>query len=165
MQERSAGRTYVDRSKKMNLEEYTYYRTGTTKIPVVVRNMFVKPFVSSSLKDFWKYWNPTWGYYLLFYGYRPLKTVFPPGLAQIMTFLFSGMVHDLIYILPMLMQEIRFVFPFITVWFSIIALGILLTESLQINFKHINWKLRPLLHLAYLVATFLLTRYIDLAMG
>ena len=64
-----------------------------------------------------------------------------------------------------MMHQLRFVFPFITVWFGIIALGILLTESLQINFKPINWKLRPLLHLAYLVVTFLLTRYMDLALG
>src|SRR5690554_4774389 len=162
MQERSAGRTYVDRSKKMNLEEYTYYRTGTTKIQVVVRNMFVKPFFSSSLKDFWKYWNPTWGYYLLFYGYKPLKNIFPAWLALMMTFFISGLVHDLIYILPMMLQEVRFVFPLITVWFVIIAVGILVTEYRGIDFKYINVKLRPLFHLAYLVATFILTRYIDL---
>jgi hypothetical protein len=149
----------------MNLEEYTYYRTGTTKLPVLVRNMFVKPFVSSSLKDFWKYWNPTWGYYLLFYGYKPLRTIFPAWLALIMTFFISGLFHDIIYILPMLMQELQFVFPFITVWFVVIAIGILVTEYLRIDFKNLNWRLRPVFHFGYLISTFILTRYIDLAIG
>lgn len=146
----------------MNLEEYTYYRTGSTKIPVVIRNMFFKPFVSSSLKSFWKYWNPTWGYFLLFYCYKPIKTIFPAWVALITTFIVSGLAHDIIYIIPMMIKEVKFVFPFITVWFFIISIGILLSESLQINFKKISLKFRPIIHLGYLIITFILTRYIDL---
>ena len=104
----------------MNLEGYTYYRTGSTKINVIFRNMFFKPFVSSSYKSFWKYWNPTWGYYLLFYCYKPLKTVFPAWVALVITFLISGLFHDIIYIVPMMMKNVQFVFPFITVWFILI---------------------------------------------
>lgn len=149
----------------MNLEEYTYYRTGSTKVSVIVRNMFFKPFVTTSFKEFWKYWNPTWGYYLLFYSYKPLRTIFPAWFAFIVTFLISGLVHDIIYIIPMMMKEIRFVFPFITVWFLLISIGILVTEYLHINFDKINASFRPVLHLGYLIGTFVLTRYIDLLIG
>ena len=149
----------------MNLEEYTYYRTGSTKINVIIRNMFFKPFVSSSFKSFWKYWNPTWGFYLLFYCYKPLKTVFPAWVALVITFLISGLFHDIIYIVPMMMKKVQFVFPFITVWFFIISLGIILSEYLQMNFNKINLTVRPIFHLGYLVVTFILTRYIDLSVA
>ncbi len=149
----------------MNLEGYTYYRTGSTKINVIFRNMFFKPFVSSSYKSFWKYWNPTWGYYLLFYCYKPLKTVFPAWVALVITFLISGLFHDIIYIVPMMMKNVQFVFPFITVWFILISLGIILSEYLQLNFNKINLTVRPIFHLGYLVVTFILTRYIDLSVA
>jgi hypothetical protein len=149
----------------MTLEEYTYYRTGSTKVSLIIRNMFFKPFVSSSFRSFWKYWNPSWGYFLLFYCYKPIKTVFPHWAALMITFLISGLVHDMIYILPMMMNEVEFVFPFITVWFLILSIGILLTEYLQIDFNKTNLKFRPIFHLAYLVGTFILTRYIDLSLG
>lgn len=148
----------------MNLEAYTYYRTGSTKIPLIIRNMFLKPFVASSLKSFWNYWNPSWGYFLLFYCYKPIKTLFPRWVALIITFLISGLFHDILYIIPMMMNEVEFVFPFITVWFLIISLGILLTEYLQIDFNNTNLKMRPFIHLSFLVGTFILTRFIDLSL-
>ncbi|WP_184176705.1 MBOAT family O-acyltransferase [Rhabdobacter roseus] len=149
----------------MNLEEYTYYRTGTTKISLVIRNMFLKPFVSSSFRSFWKYWNPSWGFFLLYYCYKPIKTIFPHWVALMLTFLMSGLIHDMIYILPMLMKEIKFIFPFITVWFLIISIGILLSEYLRINFNKTSLLFRPIFHLGFLVSTFILTKYIDLAIG
>src|SRR5690554_5488829 len=122
----------------MNLEEYTQYRTGSTKISLIIRNMFLKPFVTSSLRSFWKYWNPSWGYFLLFYCYKPIKTIFPHWVALIITFLVSGLFHDIIYIIPMMINEVEFVFPFITVWFLLISIGILLTDYLHIDFNKIN---------------------------
>ena len=129
---------------------------------MIIRNMICKPFVSSSLKSFWKYWNPTWGYYLLFYFYKPFKKIFPAWLALIITFLISGLFHDIIYIIPMMMKEVKFIFPFITVWFFIISIGILFTELLNINFNKIHLMFRPVFHSGYLIITFILTRYIDL---
>lgn len=149
----------------MTLEEYTQFRTGSIRIPVIIRNMVVKPFVSPSFRSFWKYWNPSWGYFLLFYCYKPIRTFFPHWASLIITFVVSGLFHDIIYIAPMMLNEVEFVFPFITVWFVIIAIGILLTEVLKIDFKRTNWKFRPIVHLGYLAGTFILTRYVDLSMG
>lgn len=149
----------------MNLEEYTYYRTGSTKVSLIIRNMFFKPFVSSSLRSFWKYWNPSWGYFLLFYCYKPIKAIFPHWAALIITFIVSGLLHDMIYIIPMVLKNGEFVFHFITVWFLLISIGILLTEYLQIDFNKTNLIFRPIFHLGYLAGTFILTRYIDLSLG
>jgi hypothetical protein len=149
----------------MTLDDYTYYRAGSTKVSLIFRNMFFKPFLSASFRSFWKYWNPTWGYFLLFYCYKPIKTIFPHWMALTITFLISGLFHDIIYIIPIMMKEVKFVFPFITVWFFIISIGILVTENLQINFNKINLMFRPIFHLAYLIITFILTRLIDLSVG
>jgi hypothetical protein len=149
----------------MTLEEYTQYRTGSIKVSSIIRNMLLKPFVSSSFRSFWKYWNPSWGYFLLFYCYKPVRAVFPDWVSLTITFLVSGLVHDMIYVVPMVMNNGEFVFPFITLWFLIIAFGILLTELLHIDFRKIKTTFRPILHLGYLVGTFLLTRLIDLSLG
>lgn len=149
----------------MNLEEYTQYRTGSTKISLIIRNMFLKPFISSSFRSFWKYWNPSWGYFLLFYCYKPIRAFLPNWASLIITFLLSGLFHDMIYIIPKMMNKGGFVFPFITVWFIIISLGILLTDFFQLNLKKINLMFRPIFHIGYLAGTFILTRYIDLLLG
>lgn len=150
----------------MTLEEYIQYRTGETEIPLIVRSMFLKPFVSSSLRLFWNYWNPGYGYFLLFYCYKPIRSITPHWLSLIITFLICGLLHDLIYLLPMIMMNGGgFVFPFVTVWFLIISMGILISDFFQIDFRKTNKSIRPVFHIAYLVGTFCLTRYIDLLIG
>ena len=150
----------------MTVEEYIQYRTGTTKVPLIVRNMFLKPFVSNSLRSFWNYWNPGYGYFLLFYCYKPLRNIFPDWISLIITFLVCGLLHDILYIVPItIVDGLGFVFPFITVWFLIMAIGILITEFLQIDFRKTNKIFRPLFHLGYLGGTFCLTRYFDLLIG
>ncbi len=149
----------------MTLEEYTYYRTGTTKVSLIIRNMFFKPFMASSFRSFWKYWNPSWGYYLLFYCYKPMRIIFPYWVALIISFLICGLIHDMIYILPIMFNKVEFVFPFITVWFMIISFGIVLTEYFEINFNKTKMMFRPVFHLGFLVGTFILTRFIDLSIG
>lgn len=150
----------------MTLEEYIQYRTGTAKVPLIVRNMFLKPFVSNSLRSFWNYWNPGFGYFLLFYCYKPLRNIFPNWISLIITFLVCGLAHDILYIAPItIVDGLGFVFPFITVWFLIVAIGILITDFFQIDFRKINKIFRPIFHLGYLGITFSLTRYFDLLLG
>jgi hypothetical protein len=150
----------------MTLEEYIQYRTGANKISLIVRNMFLKPFLASSLGSFWNYWNPGFGFYLLYYVYKPMRNLFPHWISLIVTFLICGLLHDLIYVIPMLMMNgSGFIFPFITVWFLIISIGIVIAELIQIDFRKTNRKVRPIFHLSYLVGTFCLTRYFDLLIG
>lgn len=150
----------------MNVEKYIQYRTGATEISTIVRNMFIKPFFSNSLRSFWKYWNPGFGYYLLYYCFKPLRKIFPNWISILLTFLICGLLHDAIFVIPlMIMNSSGFIFPFITVWFLTISIGILITELVHIDFKKTNNKIRPLLHIGYLIGTFCLTRYFDLLFG
>ena len=52
--------------------------------------------------------------------------------------------------------------PFVTVWFVLIGVGILITDYFRINFNRIRPIVRPLLHLGFLGGTFYATRCIDL---
>lgn len=77
-----------------------------------------------------------------------------------------GLLHDIRWILPItLVDGLGFMFPFITVWFLIISIGILATEFFRIDFRRTHKALRPVFHLSYLAATFWLTRYFELSIG
>lgn len=89
----------------MTLEEYIEYRTGTKEVSKIVRNMLLKPFMASSLRSFWNYWNPGYGYFLLYYCYKPLRSLLPDGLSLLITFIICGILHDVIYIIPMMIQN------------------------------------------------------------
>lgn len=147
----------------MTLEEYIHYRTGEKEIPRIILAMLVKPFKADSLRKFWMYWNPGYGYYLLYYCYQPLRKIFPDWLSFILTFLLSGIAHDVFYILPMLLiNNGNIPIPFVAIWFLLIALGILLTDCFQINFKKLNTVFYPFIHFAFLGITFYITRSIGL---
>jgi len=147
----------------MTVEEYIKYRIGTIDPLIVFQKIFTKPFKTSSLRKFWWYWNPGYGYFSLFYCYKPLRNILPHWISLIITFLICGFLHDILYIIPMTIADgIGFIFPFISVWFLVIATGILITEFLQIDFRKTNIAIRPILHLGYLLGTFCLTRYLDL---
>lgn len=146
----------------MTLEAYISYRTGAEDVSQIVRNMIVKPFMASSLRSFWNYWNPGYGYFLLYYCYKPLRKLFPDGLSLLITFLICGMLHDLIYILPMMLQSNGSVpIPFVTTWFVLIAFGLLISDYFHIHFRGITPKVRPVLHLGFLGSTFYATMCID----
>lgn len=146
----------------MTLEAYIAYRTGADSISQIVRNMIVKPFMASSLRSFWNYWNPGYGYFLLYYCYKPLRKLFSDGLSLLITFLICGMLHDLIYILPMLLQANGSVpIPFVTIWFVLIAFGLLISDYFRLHFKGIAPKFRPLLHIGFLGSTFYATLCVD----
>ena len=147
----------------MTLEEYIEYRTGTKEVSKIVRNMLLKPFMASSLRSFWNYWNPGYGYFLLYYCYKPLRSLLPDGLSLLITFIICGILHDVIYIIPMMIQNNGNIpIPFVTVWFVLIGVGILITDYFRINFNRIRPIVRPLLHLGFLGSTFYATRCIDL---
>lgn len=148
----------------LKLEEYIQYRTGAKTVSLIIRNMLLKPFISTSLRSFWHYWNPGYGYYLLFYCYKPIRKLLPNWVSLIITFIVCGFLHDIFYLAPMMiMNGGEFVLPFLTTWFFIISIGILMADYLKIRFDKINIIFRPIFHSGFLAITFYLTRYIDLS--
>lgn len=147
----------------MTLEKYIEYRTGEKSVSRIIRSMVLKPFMAPSLRSFWKYWNPGYGYFLLYFCYKPLRKVFPHWVSLWITFFTCGMLHDIFYIFPlMIMNNGNMPIPFVTTWFVLIGLGIIVTDYLGINFIKIRPRFRFLLHLGFLGLTFYATRSIDL---
>ncbi len=147
----------------MTVDQYLQLRLGPGPLRKMVKNMFWRAFTAPSLRAFWKYWNPGYGYYLLVYCYQPLRRLLPDALAMIATFLFCGFfLHDVLYLAPMILSgEPSLPIPFITCWFLLISLGVVVTDWLGIHFRGLRSFARVVIHVGFLAITFGLTFYIN----
>lgn len=140
----------------MTLSEYVLKRNG---VPLGASNslkkMLYRSFGANNFAAFWNYWNPIWGYYLAYYSFKPLKQFFPSWLSVILTFLICGIIHDIA--ISVISGSISITF---TIWFLIISVAVVLTQLLRLDFNRFNWYFRAFINLLYLVATFVLTKYI-----
>ncbi len=55
-----------------------------------------RSFGAQSFASFWQYWNPIFGYCLGKFVFAPLKKVCPSHISLILTFIVTGIVHDLV---------------------------------------------------------------------
>ncbi len=146
----------------MTVEEYIKYRMGTLNPLKVFQKMFTKPFKASSLRKFWWYWNPGYGYFLLYYCYSPLRKVISPPFALILTFLVCGFSHDILYLVPMaIINNGKIPLPFVTTWFLLMSVGILIAEYTRADFGKVRPEFRPVLHLGFLALTFAATVFLS----
>jgi hypothetical protein len=76
-------------------------------------NVLVRPLAAPSLAEFWRRWNPVWGFFLSTWVYRPARRVLPHPAAVMATFMASGLVHNLLA--AVLSHCLN---PFVTVWFQ-----------------------------------------------
>lgn len=149
--------------ERMEAEDYIKHRMGTLNPWTVSQRMFIKPFRAKSLRKFWWYWNPGYGYFLLYYCYRPMRKFMPAPVALTATFLLCGFLHDILYLVPMaIMNGGNIPLPFVTTWFLLISTGIIISEQAQVNFAEIRPAFRPALHLGFLVVTFAATVFLSL---
>ena len=118
--------------------------------------MFVRSFTAQTLQDFWRYWNPVYGYFLLKYIYGPMRRILPSSLSAILTFAFSGLfLHDIVggWFVTSLAQGILRP-PMVTMWFVLLAITMLLGESMGLRFSRISFVGRVGIHSGVLAATF-----------
>jgi hypothetical protein len=135
-----------------NLLRYVLRTLGPGGGVKLVRNLFFRPFTAPTLRTFWKYWNPVYGYFLTFYVYRPLRLRMPPNAAMPITFAFSGFVlHDLVN-WALLGGSVPF--PRVTVAFLLVAALILVTEKLGVTFVNLPSTFRVIAHISSLSACF-----------
>lgn len=126
-------------------------------------NMLTRSFTAPSLGAFWRYWNAGTNYYLLYFCYRPLRGFVSHGAALLITFIACGLAHDVLFVLPVaLMDGEGTPFPFVTVWFSLIASCILMSDYFSIDFRQCGRARRVAIHGAFLVTTFAATYFIDM---
>ena len=154
--------THIDncRSNAMTLDQYLARRLGPGTPSRMALNLLVRPFTATSLPAFWRYWNPGYGFFLLYYCYRPLRKLFSHSVSVFLTFLVCGGLHDLLYVIPMWLRDGSMPMPFVACWFATIATCILVTAPFGLRFHSIRPLARVPLHVGFLVATFSFTIYV-----
>jgi len=118
-------------------------------------NMVKRSFTATSLRSFWRYWNPGFNYYLYYYCYCPLRGFLSRDFSLLITFAFCGFAHDVLFLVPVALAGGRGVpFPFVTSWFTLIALSISITDRLRISLGCVPSFVRGLVHGLFLALTF-----------
>lgn len=141
----------------LTLAEYVHLRNG---VPLghtkSLSKMLQNSFGANSLAQFWQYWNPIWGYGLGKYIYTPLQKIIPSPLALLLTFIFSGMLHDLVAMI--VRRDMVFLF---TPWFFFVAVGVAIGKKLAIDFSTYSLWGRAGIHLIYLSSCLLMALWVS----
>ena len=136
----------ISSRKKLTLSEYVRRRNG---VPLgasgSLRNMLRRSFGARSFAGFWQHWNPIFGYYLGKYVFVPLKGISPPYVALILTFVVTGIVHDVVTMA--IRQDVAFLF---TPWFLFLGIGVVLSKATGMDIGARPWRLRAVFHSTYL---------------
>ena len=114
-------------------------------------DVLVGPLLAPSFAGFWRLWNPVWGYYLLYWCYRPARRVLPRAAAVLMTFAASGLAHNLLAV-----ALSRRVNPFVTVWFTLYGVVAVVSDALGMDLSRFPGPVRVAVNLAYLAGCYLL---------
>ena len=132
--------------KKLTMSEYVRRRNG---VPLgaagSLRNMLHRSFGARSFGGFWQHWNPIFGYHLGKFVFGPLKTVLPPHVALVLTFIVTGVIHDLVTMA--VRQDVAFLF---TPWFFFLGVGVVLSRVTGMDIRAYPWGLRAAIHAVYL---------------
>ena len=107
-----------------------------------LKNMMSRSFGAGRFSIFWKYWNPIWSYYLGIHIYKPLKLVLPSTLSLILTFGFSGFLHDIVIMI--LRREFAL---FFTPWFLLMGFCVVLGEYAKIDYSKFNLIIRAIINI------------------
>ena len=120
-----------------------------------LRNNLYRSFGAKNFSTFWNYWNPIFGYYLGKYIFKPLKKKLPVAVALLLTFIFSGLIHDTVT--TIYRGKISL---FFTIWFSFMGVAVLITRYLKHNFNRQKWIYRASVNLSIIWLCFLITFYL-----
>ena len=135
--------------RRPGLGEYIERRLGrgaTTQL----RNLLVRPLGAASFSQFWRYWNPVYGYFLSYYAYRPLRLVFPRPVAVLLTFVGCGFVlHDLVG--WAVAGHARF--PEMTAMFALFGVGVVLSDALRLDLAHYPFTVRAFVNAGCIAAS------------
>lgn len=111
----------------MKLSEYIKKRNG---VPIghsrSLQYNLQRSLGAKNFSAFWNFWNPIFGYYLGTKVFKPLKKVFPIAISLILTFIFCGMVHDLVTTLVRGKLSLLF-----SVWFFLMGIAVVATHKIH----------------------------------
>ncbi|UNZ00167.1 hypothetical protein MQE36_07435 [Zhouia spongiae] len=126
--------------------------------PGALRNMLYRSLGAKNFGVFWQYWNPIFGYCLGRYVFRPAKQHLPPGPALVFTFVFCGLLHDLVVLAIRWRPSYFFM-----IWFMFMAIGVLIARWFKHDLSALPWLLRAVYNLSYIGLTFYTATYVDYA--
>ncbi len=134
---------------KPGVRRYLEYRLGREGGGKAWFNFFIRPFGAASFAQFWRLWNPLYGYFLYYYAYRPLSRRLPRGVAVLVTFILCGfLLHDL----PAWLVLRRVLPPGATITFVLFGLGVVASEALGMDLSRWPVAGRAVVNVAYLLA-------------
>lgn len=116
--------------------------------------MLYRAFGARSFDAFWQHWNPIFGYYLGRFVFVPSKRFVPAWFALIVTFVFTGALHDAVTMA--VRGDVAFLF---TPWFLFLGLGVVAAKAFRMDIGGTAWSLRAVVNTTY-VATSLLLAYL-----
>lgn len=126
--------------------QYLRFRLGSQGGRRAWFNFFIKPFRASSFAQFWRLWNPVYGYALYYYSYRPLSRVMPRSAARLATFVACGfLLHDL----PAWALTLRVLPPGATIAFALFGLGAVVGDGLHMDLSRWSILGRAAINVAY----------------
>lgn len=140
----------------MTLTEYIKKRNG---VPVgsskSLRNNLYRSLGAKNFAAFWNYWNPIFGYYLGKRVFKPLKNYLHASIALVITFVFCGLIHDVVT--TIFRGKISL---FFSIWFLLMGIGVLISKALKHNFSGKVWGVRALFNLSFICTCLALTIYL-----
>lgn len=144
----------------MNLSEYVKKRNG---VPIghsnSLRNNLYRSLGAKNFSVFWNFWNPIFGYYLGVKVFRPLKKVFPIAFALILTFVFCGLVHDLVTTLIRGKLSL-----FFSVWFFLMGIAVAITQYIDYDLSKKQWAYRAITNILIVALCILFTVLLNKAL-
>ncbi len=136
------------RRRPLTLSRYVLARNG---VPLgssgSLQNMLRRSLGAATFAGFWRFWNPIWGYYLGKYVYQPSNRILPRPLAFVLTFLVSGVIHDLVTTVVRGSPTALF-----TPWFFVMSLGVLGGEMMSMDLSARPRGVRAVANLAFMGA-------------
>jgi len=140
-------------NRKLTLAQYVRRRNGVPLgSPGSLRNMLYRSLGAGTFAEFWRYWNPVWGYYLGRYVHAPLKRWLPPAMSLVTTFAVSGAFHDVAA--SAVTGKTVFI---LTPWFFIMGVGVVAGQALQLNYSRFAWPVRALINTSCIGVSLALT--------
>ncbi len=140
----------------MTLGEYIKKRNGVPRgHPQSLRNNLSRSLGAKNFSSFWHHWNPIFGYYLGKKIFKPIKRFAPSTIALMLTFIFCGLIHDIVSVV--FRGKTSFLFSF---WFLFMGTAVLLCNYFKQNLSNKNWPTRALTNLFFIISALCLAYYL-----
>jgi uncharacterized membrane protein YeaQ/YmgE (transglycosylase-associated protein family) len=132
---------------RLTLAKYLRFRLGSNGGKTAWFNFFVRPFGAASFAQFWREWNPVYGYFLYYYSYRPLSRVISRPVAMVATFVICGfLLHDL----PAWAFARKALPPGATIAFVLFGVGAVVGEWLHMDLSRLPILARAAVNVGYI---------------